>query len=122
VAVSFDHIALPALDDDASARFLGSVLGLPVTRDGAEDEIPCVRFAEGKQVLFQRAERFDSHHAAFRVSPEEFVEVVARLRSMAVPFGNDPEAPTNGLVSDPLGGHGRVYFLDPNGHLLEVCA
>jgi catechol 2,3-dioxygenase-like lactoylglutathione lyase family enzyme len=56
------------------------------------------------------------------VSADEFVGVVGRLRSMAVPFGNDPDAPTNGLVSDPLGGHGRVYFLDPDGHVLEVCA
>lgn len=113
MAVSFDHIALPSRDDEASARFLGSVLGLPVARDGAEDEIPCVRVAEGRQVLFQRAETFTSHHAAFRVSPDEFVEVVERLRSMTVPFGNDPDAPTNGLVSDPLGGHGRVYFFRP---------
>jgi hypothetical protein len=22
----------------------------------------------------------------------------------------------------PLGGHGRVYFVDPNRHLFEVCA
>lgn len=84
--------------------------------------IPCVRLAVGRQVLFLRAETFTSHHAAFRVSPHEFVEVVERLRSMTVPFGNDPEAPTNGLVIDPLGGNGRVYFFDPNGHLLEVCA
>jgi catechol 2,3-dioxygenase-like lactoylglutathione lyase family enzyme len=104
----------------ASARFLGAVLGLPVERDGAEDEFFCLRLAEGRQVLFQRAERFDTHHV--RVSPDEFVEVVERLRSMALPFGNDPDAPTNGLVDDPLGGHGRVYFVDPNGHVFEVCA
>jgi catechol 2,3-dioxygenase-like lactoylglutathione lyase family enzyme len=122
VPVSFDHIALPARDDEASARFLGSVLGLPVTRDGAEDEIPCVRLAEGRQILFQRADSFSSQHVAFRVSPEEFIEVLERLRSMTVPFGNEPDAPSNGLVTDPLGGQGRVYFLDPNGHLLEVCA
>jgi len=45
-----------------------------------------VRPAEGRQVLFQRAETFTSHHAAFRVSPDEFVEVVERLRSMTVPL------------------------------------
>ena len=122
VPVSFDHIAVPVRDEEASARFLGSILGLPVERDGAEDEFFCLRLAGGGQVLFQRADRLDVHHAAFRVSPDEFVEVVGRLMALAVPFGNDPDAPTNGLIDDPLGGHGRVYFVDPNGHVFEVCA
>jgi hypothetical protein len=39
---------------------------------------------------------FDSHHAAFPGEPEEFVHVVARLRSMAVPFGNDRKLPRTG--------------------------
>ena len=120
--VSFDHIAVPVRDEDASARFLGTVLGLPVERDGAEDEFFCLRFTAGQQVLFQRAERFDTHHAAFRVDASEFGEVVGRLRAASIPFGNDPDAPSNGLVSDPLGGHCRVYFVDPNGHIFEVCA
>jgi catechol 2,3-dioxygenase-like lactoylglutathione lyase family enzyme len=59
---------------------------------------------------------------AFQVSPEEFVDVAARLRAAGVAFGNDPEVPTNGEVTDPLGGAGRAYFVDRDGHLFEVCA
>jgi catechol 2,3-dioxygenase-like lactoylglutathione lyase family enzyme len=122
MSVSFDHVAIPARDEEAAAQFLGKVLDLPVERDGPEDEMFCLRLAEGRQVLFQPAERFDPVHVAFRVSPAELALVVERLRSMGIAFGNDPEAPTNMLVSDPLGGHGRVYFVDPNRHLFEVCA
>ncbi len=44
-----------------------------------------------------------------------------RLRARGLAFGNDPEAPDNFQTGDPLGGHGRVYFTDPSGHLFEVC-
>jgi catechol 2,3-dioxygenase-like lactoylglutathione lyase family enzyme len=47
---------------------------------------------------------------------------VSRLRAKGLLFGNDPEDPNNMLVTDFLGGHGRVFFLDPNGHLFEVIA
>jgi catechol 2,3-dioxygenase-like lactoylglutathione lyase family enzyme len=45
---------------------------------------------------------------------------MGRLRSLGVPFGNQPEEPHNGRTDDPLGGAGRVYFVDENGHLFEV--
>ncbi len=37
-----------------------------------------------------------------------------------LPYGNDPEDATNGQTEDPLGGPGRVYFLDPDDHLYEL--
>ncbi len=59
---------------------------------------------------------------AFRVTTAEFQSVVGRLRARQISFGNDPEEPQNGAISDPLGGEGRVYFYDPDGHLFEVAA
>lgn len=117
-----NHIAVPARDAEATARFLGDLLSVPVERDGAEDEFPCIRLSNGVQILFQQATPVHPHHVAFQVSPEDFEAVVARLRSVGVNFGNDPEAPSNGWTADPLGGRGRVYFVDRDGHLFEVCA
>ena len=52
-----------------------------------------------------------------------FAAVVNRLRAKGVAFGNDPEDLANGQTADLHGGgHGRVYFLDPNDHLFEVVA
>jgi hypothetical protein len=47
---------------------------------------------------------------------------VDRLRAAGIAFGNDPEDPANGQTADPFGGHGRLYFADPNGHFFEVIA
>jgi catechol 2,3-dioxygenase-like lactoylglutathione lyase family enzyme len=37
-----------------------------------------------------------------------------------VNLSNDPADPTNGQADDPLGGLGRIYFRDANGHLFEL--
>jgi catechol 2,3-dioxygenase-like lactoylglutathione lyase family enzyme len=120
--IEIDHIALAAHDPSASARFLADLLGLePPAVDGPDGDMYRVELGSAF-LLFARADAVAAQHMAFRVDARAFREVVARLASHAVPFGNDPEDLDNGLASDPLGGSGRVYFVDPNGHLFEVTA
>jgi catechol 2,3-dioxygenase-like lactoylglutathione lyase family enzyme len=57
---------------------------------------------------------------AIRVDPEAFKAAVARLTERAIVFGNDPEDTTNGRTDDLLGGGGRAYFRDGEGHLYEL--
>lgn len=121
IGVIIDHIAVPTTDARHSAEFLAGILGLPVSRDGAEDEFFCLRLDGGAQILFTEAEKFEPIHFALRVSAAVFTTVLERLRAQGLHFGNDPEDVTNGQTSDPLGGHGRVYFHSPDGHLFEVC-
>jgi catechol 2,3-dioxygenase-like lactoylglutathione lyase family enzyme len=122
MSATLHHIAIPARDAETTAAFLGHLLGVHVERDGAEDEFPCLRLANGVQILFQQTTSVAPHHIAFQVTIQEFRRVVDGLRTAAVAFGNDPDAPANGELTDPLGGAGRIYFLDRDGHLFEVCA
>jgi catechol 2,3-dioxygenase-like lactoylglutathione lyase family enzyme len=116
-----DHIGIDARDARASAAALAEILGAPApTPDGADDDMFRVDLEDGSFALFTPAEKVALAHVAFRVEKGRFAEVVARLRERGTPFGNDPEDPRNGRTDDPLGGAGRVYFVDGNGHLFEV--
>lgn len=121
VGVRIDHIAVPTKDGQQAAAFLAGILGLPVSRDGADDEFHCLRLDAGAQILFTEVPTFEPIHFALRVPTEEFPQVLERLRARGIALGNDPEAVSNGQTSDPLGGHGRVYFHSADGHLFEVC-
>jgi catechol 2,3-dioxygenase-like lactoylglutathione lyase family enzyme len=105
----------------ASAGFLAELLGLGLATEGADGEFLCIPLGGGSRLLFQPADQPALQHVAFHVDEAEFAQVVHRLRDRGLGFGNDPEAPDNFETADPLGGHGRVYFTDPSGHLFEVC-
>ncbi len=123
VGVMIDHLAVPTTDARQSALFLALILGLPVSRDGADDEFYCLRLDAGAQILFtETQEKITPVHFALRVSKDGFDAVVQRLRAQNLRYGNDPENVDNGETTDPLGGHGRVYFASADGHLFEVCA
>jgi catechol 2,3-dioxygenase-like lactoylglutathione lyase family enzyme len=61
-------------------------------------------------------------HLAIRVAPETFTSAIGRLSESGTAFGNDPEDAANGRTDDQLGGTGRAYFRDPDGHFYELVA
>lgn len=119
--VRIDHFALPARDADWSARYLATLLGDIETRpEGPDGDMTSVLLDGGASLLYMTAAEVHPGHVALRVDADRFTRVVDELRNRRVPFGNDPEAPDNGRTADPLGGGGRVYFPDPDGHLIEI--
>lgn len=116
-----DHIGIAAHDARSSARTLAHILGAgePLV-DGADEDMYRIELEHGAFLLFNPAKVVHPEHIAFRVDAQRFGEVLTRLRERGLPFGNDPEDPRNGRTDDPLGGAGRVYFADENGHLFEV--
>jgi catechol 2,3-dioxygenase-like lactoylglutathione lyase family enzyme len=121
--IAIDHVAVLARDVAASAGFLAELLGLaPGSPDGPDGEMFRLPVGESGSLLYFPADQIPGQHIAFRVDPSTFDAVVHRLRARGLVFGNDPEDPTNRQTTDFLGGHGRVFFLDPNQHLFEVIA
>lgn len=119
--IRFDHIGLPAHDPLASARALAELLGAgPPTADGEDSDMFRVDLDGGAFLLFSAAREVPAGHVAFRLDPSRFAAVVDRLRARHQPFGNRPDDPRNERTDDELGGAGRVYFVDDNGHLFEV--
>jgi catechol 2,3-dioxygenase-like lactoylglutathione lyase family enzyme len=121
--IAIDHIGVLARDVAASARFLAEILGLaPSAADGPDGEMFRLPIGESGALLYFPADEIPGLHIAFRVDESTFDTVVDRLRARGLTFGNDPDDQTNMQVNDFLGGYGRVFFLDPNGHLFEVIA
>jgi catechol 2,3-dioxygenase-like lactoylglutathione lyase family enzyme len=121
--IAIDHIGVLARDAAASARFLAEILGLaPAFPDGPDGEMFRLPVGESGALLYFPADDVPGQHIAFRVDEPTFAAVVDRLRARGLTFGNDPEDQTNMQTTDFLGGHGRVFFRDPNGHLFEAIA
>jgi catechol 2,3-dioxygenase-like lactoylglutathione lyase family enzyme len=116
-----DHVAIPARDPRAAAQFLGKLLGIEPLPDGPEGAFMNLLLGAGSRLLFVPSDSVHPQHLALKVGPNEFEQIVARLRASHVVFGSDPEDLRNQRSDDPLGGNGRVYFVDLDAHLLEVC-
>jgi catechol 2,3-dioxygenase-like lactoylglutathione lyase family enzyme len=118
--VAIDHVGIPATNPEASARFLGEILGEGnTTPEGPDDEMVNLSIGHSALTYFELPAH-EPHHVALRVTEPVLAGAAERLRERGTPFGNDPQDPSNGQVSDPLGGLGRIYFHDPNGHLFEL--
>jgi len=121
--VKLDHLGVGARDPEGAARWLGEILGTePPRPDGPDGDMFSLAIAGGVCLIFSRSDVVAPQHIAFRLDEASFLAAVSRLSAKGLSFGNDPEALTNMQTSDPLGGLGRAYFLDPDGHLFEICA
>jgi len=115
-----DHIVLTVRDIEASAAFYKRVLGLE-----------CVTFGEGRRALVVGDQKINLHtlgmetrnHAAIGagdvclttdMTPEE---VVGKLKAEGVEIDEGP-VPRSG-ARGPIT---SVYFVDPDGHLVEVSS
>lgn len=118
MAIALDHIILPVTDVEKSTTFYTRVLGLTPEPDALVRVSPTL--------VLQLMERpvQASYHLAFSLPLSEFTKVFERLKSDAVPYGNNFD--TVGQMSGPGKSHGSdknaqcVYFRDPDGHMLEI--
>ncbi|MEX0868438.1 MAG: VOC family protein [Nitriliruptoraceae bacterium] len=118
MTVELNHTIVAARDPEVSARFLADVLGLP-------DPAPFGPFMvidTGNRVSLDYLEtdgEITSQHYAFLVTEEEFEQVFERINERELPYWADPGRRRPGEINRDDGGRG-VYFLDPDGHLLEI--
>ena len=68
---------------------------------------------------FDNRDEFQSHHYAFHVNDEEFDAIFGRIKGKAIAYGSGPRDLDDMQINTRRGGRG-FYFLDPNGHILEL--
>jgi catechol 2,3-dioxygenase-like lactoylglutathione lyase family enzyme len=117
MTIVLNHTIVPAHDKEISAKFFARIFGL--SYQGPLGHFAPVRINESLTLDFDDAASFDSHHYAFHVSDEEFDSIWDRIKANELPFGSGPFETDNMHINTRLGGRG-LYFLDPNGHNLEL--
>ena len=118
MAIELNHTIVPARDPQASARFLADILGLPV--DPPVAHFTPVTLANGVTLDYDRCDQVDSHHYAFQLSDEEFEAAFWRIRDQGTTYYADPGCRQPGNVYTSKNGRRGTYFLDPDGHLMEI--
>jgi glyoxylase I family protein len=116
-----DHFGVDVSDLGRSERFYTEILGMTVQMRLPDQVL--LRYGDGACALFAApgrvpggSEQIDNPlgrpHHAFRVDPAD----LARARALFEARGIPHHAPID------WGDHDCVYFLDPDGHLLELVA
>jgi catechol 2,3-dioxygenase-like lactoylglutathione lyase family enzyme len=118
MAVQLNHTIVWCHDQERSAAFLADILGRPKPRTFAHFTV--VDLDNGVSLDFsQNGDRVVVQHYAFLISEEEFDRVFARLNARGLTWWADPARQREGEINRHDGGRG-MYFLDPDGHVLEV--
>jgi len=120
--LELDHFGLDVADLERAERFYTQVLGLEVAQRFGRHQV-LLRCGAQMLALFARTDlppRVTDHienplgkgHHAFKVSPADLRAAQDTFRTQRVP--------TYGPVD--WGDHDCLYFLDPDGNLLEIVA
>ena len=114
-----DHLTVPCRDRVASARLLGELLGVPWAPSGIGPFAP-VYVNDGLTLDFdQTDEAYPILHYCFRVTPQEFDAILARIKAAGIAFRSNVHGPVDMQVNTQHGGS-IVYWNEPDGHQWEI--
>lgn len=118
MSIKLNHIIIPAYNSELSANFLARILGLPAPIQVG----PFMMVKTNNDVdldFMTTSENMQPRHYAFLVSEPEFDQIFARIAEENLTYWDSFKQENPGTINHSNGGRG-LYFLDPNGHLLEV--
>jgi catechol 2,3-dioxygenase-like lactoylglutathione lyase family enzyme len=119
MTIELDHLMVPARDRVASAKLLAELLGVPWSESGIGPFSP-VFVSDGLTLDFDEwTDPLPAIHYCFRVGPDEFDAILARMRDRGIAYRSSVHGP----VDHQVGAHhaGRiVYWNVPDGHVWEM--
>lgn len=118
MAIQLNHTVIQAKDALLSAQFLADMLGLSTPTTFG----PFVVVKTNNDVSLDfrtTTENIKSRHFAFLVSEKEFDEIFQRIKRQKLTYWADPGRTIINAINHDDGGRG-CYFLDPDGHFLEI--
>lgn len=120
MTVHLDHLIVPATDRVASARLLGTLLGVPWAGQGAVGPFSPVYVDPGLTIDFDQWEGpVPKQHYCFRVDEATFDAILGRVRQAGLAYRSLPHGPDDFAVNAGFGGR-FFYWSEPDGHVWEV--
>jgi catechol 2,3-dioxygenase-like lactoylglutathione lyase family enzyme len=119
MSVRFNHTIVHSRSKQESARFLADILGLPEPKPFGHflvvelDNEASLDFIDAGDI------KFETQHYAFLIDESDFDRIFGRIRERGLDYWADPFKKKPREINHHEGGRG-VYFVDPDGHLLEV--
>jgi len=115
--ITLNHTIVPSHDNVASAKFYEKIFGFEFVKEWGHFAV--VKINQTLTLDFMNEDDFSSLHYAFKVSEQQFDDILRRVKSEHISFGSGPRSYNDGKINHRFNGRG-VYFKDPNGHLLEI--
>lgn len=114
--ITLNHTIVPANDNVVSAKFYERIFGFEFVKEWGHFAV--VRVNSTLVLDFETLDDFKSNHYAFKVSEEEFDQILGRIKIEGLAISSKPFS-QDGKINHDHGGRG-VYFRDPSGHDLEI--
>ena len=120
MSIQLDHLIVPSKDRVASARQLGTLLGVAWAEQGAIGPFSPVYVSKDLTIDFdQWNEPIPKQHYCFRVTETEFEVILKRIKQAGLAYRSLPHGPNDRTVNAAFGGH-LVYWSEPDGHVWEL--
>ncbi|QDQ25453.1 VOC family protein [Chitinimonas arctica] len=119
MTIYLDHAIVPSHTKVASARRLAELLGVPWA-ETALGPFSAVYVNDGLTLDFiETDEPFPIYHFCFRVEPNEFDAILARIQAAGITYRSSVRGPVDHRVNTDFGGK-MIYWNEPDGHQWEM--
>ena len=115
--ITLNHTIIPAYDYVESAKFYERIFGFKFLK--VWEDFAVVKANSTLTLDFRTTKKFSKMHYAFKVTDEQFDEILGRIKEETIIYGSGPYKLDDGEINHHYGGRG-VYFRDDNGHVLEI--
>lgn len=119
MSIELDHAIVPTRNKLASARQLAELLGVPWAPTSLGPCAP-VFVSDGLTLDFMDTEEdFPIYHFCFRVSQQDFDEILGRIQAAGIAYRSSVRGPMDGQINTDYGGN-MIYWNEPDGHQWEM--
>jgi len=119
MTVELDHTIVPSHTRDASAKQLAELLGVPCGPAGEGPFFAVYVNDELTLDFIQTDEQFPIYHFCFRVSEDEFGQILGRIQAAGIKYRSSVRGPVDMRINTDYGGR-MIYWNEPDGHQWEI--